>query len=48
MGNEKYKDTFEAVVEIDETYVGGKQEKRTNIQINILIRNLEYETFRKI
>ena len=24
MGNEKYKDTFEAVVEIDETYVGGK------------------------
>lgn len=27
MGKEEYKDTFEAVVEIDETYVGGKPRK---------------------
>ena len=27
MGNEKYKDTFETVVEIDVTYVGGKPRK---------------------
>ena len=24
MGKEEYKDTFEAIVEVDETYVGGK------------------------
>lgn len=28
MENEEYKDTFEAVVEIDETYVGGKPRKK--------------------
>jgi transposase-like protein len=27
MGKEEYKDTFEAIVEIDETYVGGKPRK---------------------
>ena len=32
MGKEMYKDTFEAIVEIDETYVGGNREKRINIQ----------------
>lgn len=28
IGKEEYKDTFEAIVEIDETYVGGKPRKR--------------------
>ena len=27
MGTESHKDTFEAIVEIDETYVGGKSRK---------------------
>lgn len=30
MGKEEYKETFEAVVEIDETYVGGKPRKKNN------------------
>ena len=30
MEKEEYKDTFEAVVEIDETYVGGKPRKKNN------------------
>lgn len=27
MGNEEYKETFEAIVEINETYIGGKPRK---------------------
>lgn len=30
MGSEEYKDTFDAVVEIDETYVGGKPKKENH------------------
>ncbi len=30
MQNEEYKETFEAIVEIDETYVGGKPRKKNN------------------
>lgn len=30
MGKEEYKETFEAVLEIDETYVGGKPRKKNN------------------
>lgn len=30
MGKEEYRETFEAVVEIDETYVGGKPRKKNN------------------
>lgn len=30
MGKEKYKDCFEAIVEVDKTYVGGKPRKKNN------------------
>ena len=39
MGKEEYKDTFEAVVEIDETYVGGKPRKDNAITRQKPMRN---------